>query len=454
MAAFAGFDFGTANCALGTIHANKPQVVALPDHGNYMLSSLWAPNPEMICGWLYRQLKPRGLDRAYALARSTALTASLRAGSEAKLDGYGDEVAFGHHGLELYLEDPADCYYVRSPKSFLGSSGVTTRQQQMFEDISAAMMWQMRSQAEQAGIDNLEKVVIGRPVNFQGFNSEDSNRQALDVLSRAASYVGFKEVEFLYEPVAAGLSYEMQLERPQRVMVVDIGGGTSDVSMLEMGPKLAQQSDQQRRILGFNGERIGGNDFDITLNVRTLMPTLGAGLVDSNGRTIPLKPFFDAAEVNSIGAQTRFYGKDMLKFLQELQQKPELATVSRLIKVQQQHMTFQLSALAEQAKIALSEQPQTQVDLGCIEANLTADVTQSQFTQASQNLLNRIAYLCDDVMAQAGCEPDTLYLTGGSANAPFIKAFLADRYQKPMVSGDNFGSVTSGLTLWASRIFS
>ncbi|QIZ76168.1 molecular chaperone [Ferrimonas lipolytica] len=452
MSTIAGFDFGTSNCAFGVITDNQPTLVNLPQHGHYLPSTLYAPQPEVISGWLYQQLKSQGLEQPYQQARPN-LGASLNALREAKLDGYDDQLAFGVDALDKYLVDPADCYYVRSPKSFLGSSGITPRQQQMFEDICASTMWHLRHQAEQTGLAPIKKVVIGRPVNFQGLDSHRSNTQATEVLTRAAKFAGFDQVEFLYEPIAAGLSYQQQLQQQQNVLVVDIGGGTSDISMLQMaaGSDLSERHDEW--VLGYSGERIGGNDFDIALNFNCLMPTLGSRLKDGKGRPIPNKPFIDAASVNNISDQTRFYRNDTRAMLSELQRQPELTTLMRILTLQQQHMTFQLSACAERAKIALSELEQAKVALDFLEPELATVVDRANFTEAAQQLLKRMSVLIDDVIAQSSCKPDVLFLTGGSANAPFIKDYLWQRYQIPMVSADNFGSVTSGLTLWADKIF-
>ncbi|MGY5451607.1 molecular chaperone [Agarivorans sp. MS3-6] len=449
----AGFDFGTSNCAVGIMQCQQATLVNLPEHGSYMPSTLFAPQSEMICGWLYQQLEQQGKAQPYKQARGQQLSASLRSLKELKLDGYDEHLSFGQQALKEYLIDPADCYYVRSPKSFLGASGIRERQQQQFEDIAAAMMWHIAEQVKQTGQAELEKVVIGRPVNFQGLNSELSNQQAINILSNAASFVGFKQLEFLYEPMAAGLSYQQQLSHEQRVLVIDIGGGTSDISMLTMGPNYLATKDHQSLVLGYNGERIGGNDFDIALNFETLMPSLGAKLTLSSGQPMPIKPFWDAAAINDFPAQARFYEKDTTLLLQRLIKEPQLAPLKGLLQLSQERLTYQMSASAEQAKIALSEHTETLVDLSYLNQQLSVSVSLDAYRQAAERLLSNIAKLSDDVVAQAGCQPEAIFLTGGSANSPMIKQFLADRYAAPLICGDNFGSVTSGLTLWADHIF-
>lgn len=97
------------------------------------------------------------------------------------------------------------------------------------------MMLHIRQQAQAQLPEAITQAVIGRPINFQGLGGDEANTQAQGILERAAKRAGFKDVVFQYEPVAAGLDYEATLQEEKRVLVVDIGGGTTDCSLLLMG---------------------------------------------------------------------------------------------------------------------------------------------------------------------------------------------------------------------------
>ncbi|MBY6185441.1 molecular chaperone [Marinobacter hydrocarbonoclasticus] len=453
MKAIAGIDLGTSNCGIGVMKGGKPALLSLPQHGHFMPSTLYAPRSEVIAGWLYRQLKAQGREQAFQQARRNTLSASLHALSEARLDGYEDELFFGREALSRYLEDPSDCYYIRSHKSFLGGSGLSPRQQEVLEDITASMLLHLLEQMREAGRNDVRKLVIGRPINFQGINSERSNEQATAIIRRAARNVGIEQLEFLYEPMAAGLTFQQQLTEEKRVLVVDVGGGTTDISMVLMGPDYLNSRAPETTVLGHSGKRIGGNDFDVALNYKALMPALGLGLTDEKGRMLPTQPFHDAAAVNNLSAQTRFYSLTHRNELEALRRQPGLDTLSRLITLQRNQMTFQQSAVAERTKIALSESESTQVDLSYIEAALSTTATQHQFVESVQGLMKQIAGLIDSTLAEAGCDPDVVFLTGGSAHSPLFRNALKARFGDKLVMGDNFGSVTTGLALWADRIF-
>lgn len=452
---FAGFDFGTSNCAVGLYQDGQPVLARLPEHGSYMSSTLFAPTRDVISGWLYQKLKQNNMADAYQHARRAHIEMSLKALREAQLDGYDSELQFGQQAFDAYMEDPFDCYYVKSPKSFLGASGLSERHCQQFEDIVAATMWHIRSQVAQSTDCYPDKVVIGRPVNFQGLNSEQSNQQALAILTQAAKFAGFSQIEFLYEPLAAGLTYQATLSEPKRVLVVDIGGGTTDISMMEMGPDFDHKFDHQRLVLGYSGERIGGNDFDIALNLQTLMPHLGMNQALASGQPMPHKIYYDAASVNDLPAQSHFYGRESEKLLTDLKDDMQKDYWQRLRRLKHEQLTQSLNRSAEQSKIALGQNGEYQCNLDYLEPGLQTSLYQQQLQQAGEKLTQALSKLIQDVLTQAGVQPDVLFLTGGSANSPVIKSFLAEHFQGiKQVSADNFGSVTQGLTRWAKQIYS
>lgn len=153
------------------------------------------------------------------------------------------------------------------------------------------MMLHIRQQAQAQLPEAITQAVIGRPINFQGLGGDEANAQAQGILERAAKRAGFKDVVFQYEPVAAGLDYEATLQEEKRVLVVDIGGGTTDCSLLLMGPQWRSRLDREASLLGHSGCRIGGNDLDIALAFKNLMPLLGMGGETEKGIALPILPW-------------------------------------------------------------------------------------------------------------------------------------------------------------------
>ncbi len=239
------------------------------------------------------------------------------------------------------------------------------------------------------------------------------------------------------------------------VLVVDIGGGTTDCSMLRMGPSHRDRLDRSGDLLGHSGQRIGGNDFDIRLTVEGMMPLLGMHETLKTGKPLPHPLFWDAAAINDVSAQSRFYSLDTARQLQDLQLDSQPGSkLPRLASLRAHKLSHQLVWRAEQGKIALSDHEHNHQTLNELEKGLEAALTRPQLASASAPLLEKIGELMDEAILAAGVQPDRVFVTGGSARSPLIKAFIQQKLPKvPLEGGDDFGSVASGLARYAERLF-
>jgi len=449
-----GFDYGTSNCAIGYMLEGQPQIVNLGQHGRFMASSLYAPDREMIVNGLADSLSAP-FKQNFINNRQYLLNKGRETLEDLRLDGLDTHLSFGREALSRYLDDPSEGYYIKSPKSFLGSTGLLPAQIAFFEHIVAAMMSHVKNLAEDEMQRELTQVVIGRPINFQGRHAEQSNKQAIEVLINAAKHVGYKDVEFQFEPVAAGFDYEAQLQKETRVLVVDIGGGTTDCSMLLMGPEYLNRLDREESLLGHAGRRVGGNDFDIQLALKGLMPNLGLDSNLKSGKPMPVNSFHEAVAINNVHAQSEFYSDKNGRFLQSLlidAEQPEL--FKRLIKVHKNKLSYQVVNSAEQTKIGLTDDTSYTADLAYLDDGLKQKIERLEMFVATERELNVITDLMQDAIEQAECQPDVIFVTGGTAKSPIIREFMESKFNNlPVVIGDHFGSVTAGLSRWSERVF-
>ncbi|MEW6995532.1 molecular chaperone [Colwelliaceae bacterium MEBiC 14330] len=449
-----GFDYGTSNCGVATMENGQPKITPLLGSESYIASNLYAPNRDMIVNWLAQQL-PENQRSNYLIERKYQLQKGQAALHELTSDGISSELLFGKTALAQYLDDPEEGYYIKSPKSFLGASGLAESQILFFEDIVACMMSNVKQLAEKALQKEVTQTVIGRPINFQGLHGEESNRQAIKVLTNAAKRVGFKDVAFQYEPVAAGFEFEASLAKETRVLVIDIGGGTSDCSMLLMSPHYSDHHNRSAHLLAHSGVRIAGNDFDIQLALQGIMPSLGMTSLLKTGKPMPTASFRQALAINNIHQQTEFYSaknrRELLQLSRDAQQ-PEL--LKRLITVHDHKLSYQLVNAAEQAKIVLSKQAEQSIALDDIDDGLAVTLSRETLKQANKHTLEQIAQLMQSAIAKAQCQPEVIFVTGGSAKSPVLNAFLQQQIPSiPVVVGDHFGSVTAGLARWAEKIY-
>ncbi|MEZ2583176.1 molecular chaperone [Kluyvera intermedia] len=448
---FIGFDYGTANCSIAVMQDGAPRMLMMENGSTLLPSMLSAPTRESVSEWLYRHHQvPATGDETQALLRR-----AINFNRDEDIDVLGNSVQFGLASLKQYITDPEEVYFVKSPKSFLGASGLKPQQVAVFEDLVCSMMLHIRQQAQSQLAESLDQAVIGRPINFQGLGGDDANAQAVGILERAAKRAGFRDVVFQYEPVAAGLEFEATLTDEKRVLVVDIGGGTTDCSVLLMGPQWRARHDREQSLLGHSGCRVGGNDLDIALAFKSLMPLLGMGGETAKGIALPLLPWWNAVAINDVPAQTDFYSAANGRLLRDLARDARDAEkVALLYKVWQQRLSYRLVRSAEESKIALSENALIDTTLPFISDELATAITQDGLEAALNQPLTRILEQVQLALENSSEKPDVIYLTGGSARSPLIKKALAEQLPGiPIAGGDDFGSVTSGLARWAQVVF-
>ena len=431
-----GLDYGTSHCAAGlAVPGRAPRLLPLgpasaTTPATLMPSLLWAPNVRFELDY----------DRTGRLRTDTARFQNL---------------AFGDAALERYLEAPEQGYYVKSPKSFLGAPGLAPEVRERFVRLVAAMMAEVRRCAEQALDEPVTAATIGRPVNFQGPSGSVENETALGMLRAAAAQAGIDEVAFLYEPLAAALEYEARLNGEERVLVVDIGGGTTDCSFVRVGPDHAGGLDRSGDVLGHSGERIGGNDYDQALAFTAAVPELGWQEERRDGLPVPNHYFVDAISINDVNAQARFYAAATGERLEELVGEIDgPSRLPRLLELFERRGSYRLLRAFERGKIALSETAAVSVALDFFAAPFSVAIDQDGLHTAVTGLLEHLRASVRETLKQAGTEPDAVYLTGGMAQSPVVRRALeAVLGEVPVLDSDHFASVTEGLSLDASKRF-
>ena len=358
---------------------------------------------------------------------------------------------FGRDAMRQYLAGE-DGRLMRSLKSLLGSSLLQDKtavhgQMVSYQDIIALFLKQLaqRAQRELGGLP--ERVVLGRPVHFVDAHPE-RDRQAQHALEQAAQAAGFAQVEFQLEPIAAALDYEQRLERETVVLVVDIGGGTSDFTVVRLGPQHAGKPDRTADILATSGVHIGGTDFDHRLSVDTAMPLLGLRHTGPSGREVPSRVFYDLATWHLIQWQ---YSPKALRDAQALRtdyRDPQLH--QRLMAVLEERLGHRLADAVEQGKIqASSTGDDALLDLGWLETGLQTGITQDGLHRSLQAPLVQVVECAQHCVQLAGLPAggvDAIYLTGGSSALRTLRDALAQAFPAvPQVEGDLFGGVATGL---------
>ncbi len=363
-------------------------------------------------------------------------------------------VTFGRDAVSRYLQRE-DGRLMRSLKSVLGSSLIHEQTQVgakrlRFDEIISLFLGYVRKAA-----DEPSSVVMGRPVFFVDENPE-ADKSAEDQLRRAAQQAGFKHVEFQFESIAAALDYERHVGAEELALVVDIGGGTSDFSIVRVSPHRRGKPDRKSDILAYSGVHIGGTDFDRRLELDAVLPDLGLGakLRHKNMET-PSWWYQDLATWQRINflydpkifADMRQVRRDMFE--------PE--KLDRLLEVLERRRGHALLTAVEEVKIQLSSANVVAMDLQKLAGIEPLDITREQFEHAIADQIRKIHTTIISMLSQSNVAADAIgsvFLTGGSSRIPLLLATLRQVFANArIVEGDAFGSVATGLALEAHNCF-
>ncbi|MEP9386540.1 Hsp70 family protein [Mesorhizobium sp. KR9-304] len=413
---YGGIDFGTSNSTVGLIENGKPRLVPL-ERDEVTLPSAVFFNYE---------------DNGTYLGRS---------------------------GIGQYT-DGVEGRLMRALKSVLGSSLVheKTRLKSRsiaFTDIIGIFLGHLKKRLEGHAGEAVDTVVLGRPVQFVDDDAE-ADAAAQTELEKAARAQGFRQIAFQFEPIAAALDYEQSVTREELALIVDMGGGTSDFSIVRVSPKRAKAGDRKDDILANRGIHIGGTDFDRLASLAHVMPELGYLTPTKDGkRNLPAGYFVDLATWQRINLLYTAKARIELRQMRFEAARPDL--VERLIEVVDHRFGHALAQLVERAKIELTDRPKASIVVDLTDARFSAEITRDGLEETILDDVGRVAATVERTIADAGLKPadiTAVFLTGGSTATPLARGSILSLVpDAAVVEGDVFGSVGLGLALDARRKF-
>ena len=369
-----------------------------------------------------------------------------------------DQVRYGRAALADYLEG-YDGRLMRSLKSLLGTSLMDGQTEVggralPFKQLLGHFIGEVKRRAEREAGRPFDHAVFGRPVYFVDDDPE-ADRLAEDTLAEVARAVGFREIGFQYEPIAAAFDYESRIAREELVLIADIGGGTSDFSLVRLGPERAGRVDRRDDILATGGVHIGGTDFDKYLSLASVMPLLGHGSALVSGAAVPSGFYFNLATWHTINqAYTRKSIAQLADLVRDAAEPAKLKRLQRLIDDRAGHW---LAMRVEEAKIGLSDAPEVVLDLDRLEPAEVLRVGRDVFTQAIGGMVDSVGATVQRLLDEAGVAPervDTVFFTGGSSGVASLRERIAAIVPDARrVEGDLFGSIGAGLAIDAARKF-
>jgi hypothetical chaperone protein len=362
-------------------------------------------------------------------------------------------ILFGRAAVNAYL-DGQEGRFMRSMKRVLGTSlmdssilvnGVRTS----FDIIIGRFLTHIKTIAEQHLGEELTEVVMGRPVHFQD-SDPGADERAENQLRRIAEQIGFKKISFQYEPIAGALAHEKEVTGEQLALVIDIGGGTSDFSVIRLSKDYSRDRDRVQDILINTGVRIGGNDCDKTINLDKAMPLLGIGTqYGDKNLDMPLLMYHELSEWSKINWCYTPQNINQVRNLIREANEPE--KIIRLENVLEEQLGHKILNVSEEMKITLSENEQAVGNYSFIDAHCVENMTQEEMNILLMKTLEPVRVMMLETLQSAKITKDEIaiiVLTGGSTGLPVFQQWINQFFPHAKVLQDNrLGSVGLGLVL-------
>lgn len=376
--------------------------------------------------------------------------------------GKEDAPVFGRQAVNDYINGE-DGRFLKALKSVLGTSLMEEKttinaQSVSFVEILTLYFKNLKSSIDnQAGAD-VDNVVLGRPVHFHDGN-EQADKQSQETLENIARSVGFKNIIFQYEPIAAAFSHELNLSGEKLSLVIDLGGGTSDFTIIRLSPDRKNNADRHQDILATSGIRVGGTTFDKSLSLDSFMPLLGLNSFytdpfdQSKVLSMPSMIYHNLSDWAKVSfAQTRGTMRETKNILRTA---VESEKIEILLEIQEKHLGHALLQTIEDAKVSLTDQKKVMSQFKDLNDPFDVLLTRERFENSIKKHIHRISTSINECIKKAGvesCDIDLVILTGGSTELPIINELINEKFPHAEISNANkFGSVGLGLAYYGKN---
>lgn len=366
---------------------------------------------------------------------------------------------FGDEAKKRYI-DCKEGRIIWSPKNALGTNLINEKtqienKQISFKNIIGLIIKNIKYKCEIQAEQDMTNIVVGRPV-FYNDKDQKLDRDAQNAMLEILNNLGFKNVEFEYEPIAAATHYEQSVNKEEIALIVDMGGGTSDFTIAKLEKRAKPTND---KILSIGGIHIAGTNFDKRLNLKSLMPELGLGsqykTLEGEWFSIPSTLYNDMATWHKIGF---CYNKKSINYIKgKIYCSDSPYKLQRFLQIIEQRLGHNLAIAVEQAKIALSAYETTSLRVQELEPIIDTLITKSDFEDAIFEDVEKIMSTLKTTIANAKIHKTSIsaiFMTGGASLVPLVRnSILLYLPQAKLIDGDKFGSVATGLALIASMKF-
>jgi hypothetical chaperone protein len=367
----------------------------------------------------------------------------------------------GPAAIDEYLSAETKGRLVQSLKSFLTSRSLKSTdvfgRRLTIEALIARILRDLREKAEAQFGMKIQTAVVGRPVRFVGADKEEDSRYAEERLIAAFQLAGFESVDFELEPVAAAHYYESTLDHDKLILIGDFGGGTSDFSLLHVGPRIRKRGRTPADILGNSGVGLAGDAFDAKIVRNLVSPALGRGSsARSMNKVLPAIPNWVYAKLEHWHHLSFLRTNSVMNMLNsskaEAFEPEKIEALTHLIK---EDLGYDLHRAVQKVKCDLSENTVAPFRFSDGVIEIQATVERAAFEDWIAEELGQIEDCIDSLMATSGAraeDVDMVFLTGGSSFVPAVRRIFETRFGASRIrTGNEFTSVARGLAVKAAE---
>jgi hypothetical chaperone protein len=362
----------------------------------------------------------------------------------------------GPEAITRYLEAEQKGRLIQSLKSYLASRLLTSTnvlgRQYMLEELLSFLVRSLKGKSELTLGALGARAVVGRPVRFSGAESKKDDEWAASRLRTAFSNAGFDDVIFEYEPIGAAYYYEMRLDHDELILVADFGGGTSDFSLLQVGPSFRRKMGD--REIATDGVALAGDAFDAKIVRHLVSPLLGqTSSYQSIDKMLPIPAwiYIKLERWHHLSFLKSKETMDMLKSLRVQSTEPE--QIEAVIHLVNEDLGFYLHSAVQRTKLELSAEEATTFSFQVPGISISSPVRRQQFESWIKEELDEISQCVDRLLKSTAVdkrEVDKVFLTGGSSFVPAVRRIFEERFGSDrLIVGDEFTSVAKGLALRA-----
>ena len=365
------------------------------------------------------------------------------------------QVEAGQAAIRAFIDNPGDCRFLQSIKTFAASSlfqGTMVHGRRFqFEDLMEVFLKRLQSYAGDNWPSGLKRVVTGRPVHFAGSNPDSA--LAMQRYNEALSRLGFPELHYVYEPVAAAFYFARNLDHDATVLVADFGGGTTDYSLIRFESKAGQLSAIP---VGYSGVGLAGDQFDARMIDHLVAPEIGKGSqFTSFGKRldVPGSYYRNFARWNqlSVFKTTREYA-DLKSLVRQAVEPDKLELFIDLIEHDE---GYALNQAISATKMALSHEDEADFRFAPLGKAGEKRVKRQDFEAWITDDLASISSALDEVLDKTGTAADTVdkvFLTGGTSFVPAVRRIFSERFAAGRIeTGGELISIAHGLALIGER---